>query len=348
MAERFGLDYIVQYGAYTWQSVSNDYVYAPGGGYGYNASGLYGDLPDVDVDMRIENRSTAVRYRRTFHTPAGDLHDVIQWPRPDAGFGGGPNPHRAEPLIKARRDLDALAFLYPKPRRDMIADIPFVLEHVADRALVATTDCVNAGAWAMEALGPERMLVASLDDPELLAGVCRIANEAHLRNLRAMLEAGLEVVYDSWFQCGPSVGWSPATYEAVFLPLVRQAVDLAHEYGAIYIYQDDGRMRDIIPWIVESGADVVSGLQPPDVGDCVLRDIKEQCGSRVALMGGLDPCYTFDMGSPEAVRNAVRQAIADAGENGGYVVATAEAVDPRTTPACIHAAAHAARQLGTY
>jgi len=347
-AEEFGLDCIVQYGAYTWQSVSNDYVYTPGGGYSYNASGVYGDLPEVDVDIRVENRETAVWYRRTFHTPAGDLHDVIQWARPDTGYGDGPNPHRVEPLVRGRDDLEALAFLYPPPRRDMIADIRFTLEDAGDRAVVAATDCVHAGSWAMEALGPEQMLISSVEDPDLLKGVCQIANDAHLRNLRPMLEAGLEVVFGSWFQIGPSVGWSPATYADIFLPLVREGIELAHEYDAVYLYQDDGRMRDIIPPLVEAGVDVISGLQPPDIGDVVLREAKEQYGDRVALMGGLDPCYTFDMGSPEAVREAIRRAIADAAEGGGYLIATAEAIDPKTSPDCIHAAARAAREFGTY
>ena len=40
MAEEFDLDVMVVYGEYIWRSVSNDYVYTPGGGYNYNALGL--------------------------------------------------------------------------------------------------------------------------------------------------------------------------------------------------------------------------------------------------------------------------------------------------------------------
>ena len=96
LAEEFGLDVIVHYGQYVWQSVSNDYMYAPGGGYSYSAFGLYGDLPDVNVEVQIKNERDHVWYDRTFHTPAGDLHDMIQWARPNVGYGDGPNPHRVE------------------------------------------------------------------------------------------------------------------------------------------------------------------------------------------------------------------------------------------------------------
>jgi uroporphyrinogen decarboxylase len=347
-AEEFGFDAIVFCGSYIWRSASNDYVYTPGGGYNYNPCGLYGDLPDVNVELRIENTPEHVWYHRKFHTPGGELSDVIQWARPNMGYGDGPNPHRVEPLVKTLADVDALQYLYPEPRKDVLADIPLLLEDVGQRALVAALDTTHAGSWGMEVLGPEEMLAASITDPELLRAVCRLANNAHLRNLRAMLEQGLGVVYDSWFQCGPSVGWSPKTYEEIFLPLIKETIELAHEFGALFIYQDDGKMRDIIPLLVEAGVDALAGLQPPDVGDVVLKETKEQYGSKIALAGGLDPCYVFDLGNPERVREAVRQAISDAGSGGGFVLGTAEAVSPDTSLECLHAMTKAVQDFGVY
>ena len=348
VAEEFGFDALINYGQYTWQSVSNDYVYAPGGGYSYSATGLYGDLPQVDVELRIRNEESCVWYERTFRTPGGNLHDVVQWARPNAGYGDGPNPHRMEPLVKTRADLEAFGYLFPEPRQDLIDDIPLVLEEVGERALVAALDCTHAGSWGLEPLGPEGMLIASVTDPNLLQGVCRLAQDVHLRNLRLMLEGGIQVVYDSWFQCGPSVGWSPQIYREIFWPLVKEAVDLVHQYGAVYIYQDDGHMSGIIPLVVEAGVDVLGGLQPPDVGDVILSEIKETYGEQVALLGGLDPVYTFDLGTPEIVREKVRRAISDAAKGGGYVLGTGEAIAPETPAESLRAAIEAAQAYGVY
>ena len=348
VAEDFGLDEFITYGQYTCQSVSNDYIYSPNGGYSYAASGLYGDLPEVQVEIRVTNEPQQVQYDRTFHTPAGELHDVIQWARPDIGFGDGPNPHRHEPLVKTMADLDALRYLYPAPRRDMVADIPLALASIGERALVVAVDTTHAGSWGMESLGPENMLIASVTEPALLKGVCRLANDAHLRNLRAMLEQGIQVVQDSWFQCGPAVGWSPTTYREIFLPMVREAVDLTHEFGGLYIYRDDGKMRDLIPLLVDFGVDAVGGLQPPAMGDVVLSEMKTRHGGSVALVGGLDPVYTFDLGTPQKVREAVRQAIADAGAGGGYILQESEALAPETPTASILAAVAAAKEFGCY
>ena len=342
------LDMIVFYPSYIWQSLGNDYVYSPGGGFASRADGLYGDLEDVEVDIRVRSGDEQVTFCRTFRTPGGELHDVIEWARPNRGYGDGPNPHRVEPLVKDRADLAALPHLYPAPRKDLLEDAELLLEDLGDEALLSAIDTTHAGSWGMEALGPEGMLTAAVQDVELLRGVCELANDCHIRNLQALLDRGLEVVYDSWFQCGPSVGWSPRTFTEVFLPLIRECVEAVHDLGGLYIYQDDGRMRDIIPEIVDAGVDVVAGLQPPGVGDVNLGETKRAFGDRVALCGGLDPCYTFDRGSPEAVREAVRLAIEDAGAGGGYVLSTAEAVSPETPRECLVAAREAALEFGVY
>jgi uroporphyrinogen-III decarboxylase len=107
-------------------------------------------------------------------------------------------------------------------------------------------------------------------------------------------------------------------------------------------------MRDIIPMAVEAGVDVLGGLQPPEVGDVVLADIKAKFGRQVALMGGLDPVYTFDLGDPEAVRSAVREAIAGAGQDGGYVLGTGEAIAPGVPRESLLAASQAACDYGIY
>jgi uroporphyrinogen decarboxylase len=264
-------------------------------------------------------------------------------------YGDGPNPHRVEPLVKKMSDLEALQYLYPEPRKDLFADIPILLEDIGERAVTFAFDTTSFGCWGMEVLGPENTLISSQTEPDLLKAVCRLANDAHLKNLRAILEQGFEVVYDSWFQCGPSVGWSPDTYQNVFLPLITEVINLAHEFDAIYIYQDDGKMKDIILCLVEAGVDCISGLQPPEVGDVVLEEVKKKYGNKVALYGGLDSCHAFDMGNPDVVREAVRQAIVDAGEMGGYIIGTGEAVDPTlTTPECLRASADAAKEFGVY
>lgn len=347
--KRFGFDSFLPFYQYIWQSVSNDYVYSPSGGYNYSVNGVFGDISEVDVELRVSNKKEWVMYDRKFTTPAGELRDVIRWARPDVGYGDGPNPHREEPLVKSLKDLDALKYLYPEPRKDLLAEIPIIIEDLGDDAVLAAMDAVHFGSWGTEVFLPEQMLIASIDEPKLLEGVCRIQNDAHLRNIKSMLDMGLGVVMDSWFQCSMSTGWSKKTYRETFLPLIKEVVDLTHSYGGIYIYQDDGRMKEALEPLVDVGVDCISGLQPAEGGgDVILSEVKKMYGDKASLMGGIDPCYTFDLGSVETVKSAAIKAINDAAQGGGYILATGEAMSPTVPEKLIYEFAKTAKEFGTY
>ena len=335
--EEYGFDPLIVYGAYyNNDSISSDYVYRPDANTDGNICyGGYRDLPNVNVNIRVENLKDRTVHIRKFETPDGLLTDRITWARPDMGYGDGPNPHREEPLIKSMADIPALKHLYPQPRKAFVDDLRMFTEIVGDRGLVEYLDGTNAGCWGMESLGPENKLVCAVQDKELLKAVVGICQDQHLRNLKTVLESGHKHVLVSWFQSGPSVGWSPANIEEFFLPLVREGLELVHSYGGIYRFQDDGKMADLIPPLVKMGVDIIGALQPPPVGDCVLPDLKKQYGDKVCLLGGLDPIYTFELGTPETVRIAVTKLLEQIGDGRGVIFCTGEAFGPKTPAECL-------------
>lgn len=328
--EEFGFDPSIMYGMYLNRPIASDYVYRP------DAEGGYRDLPDVNVDIRIENHADRTVHIRTFETPDGTLTDRVVWARPGLKFGDGPNPHRDEPLVKSIDDIPALTRLYPEPKKGFVDDLRMFREMVGDRGLVEFLDACNAGSWGLEALGPENMLMSSVNDSDLLNAVLRVSQDVHLRNVKAVLESGHQHVAGSWFQCGPSVGWSPATIEKLFLPLIQESVELVHSYDGTYRYHDDGKMADMIPALVEIGVDAIGSLQPPPVGDCVLGELKAQYGDQACFLGGLDPVYTFERGTPGKVRAAVTELLDQVGDGRGVVVGTGEAFGPETPAECLH------------
>jgi len=219
----------------------------------------------------------------------------------------------------------------------MIRDLKLFSEMVGERGVVEFSETAGAGSWGMEALGYENMFMCAAEQPELLKKVIDTCHGQHMRNLKAILEAGHKHIVVSWFQCSTSTGWSPTHVQELFLPLVRESVELVHGYDALYRYQDDGKMKDLIPHLVDIGVDMVGGLQPPPIGDCDFGEIKRSYGDRIALMGGLDPVFTFERGSPETVRKAVYELLDAAGDGRGVFVNQAEAFGPETTEETVRA-----------
>ncbi len=347
--KRFGFDSFLPFYQYTWQTIANDYVYSPSGGFNYSVNGFLGDINRVNAQIKVTNEKEWVTYERSFSTPAGELNDVIRWARPDIGYGDGPNPHREEPLIKSMKDVEALKFLYPEPRADLTAEIPIIIEDLGENAVLAALDCVNFGSWGTEVFLPQQMLIASVDQPELLQEVCRIQNDAHLRNLKVFLDKGIRVVFDSWFQCSMSAGWSIDTYRNIFLPLIKEVVDLTHSYGGLYIIHDDGRMKNVLGMLADAGADCISGMQPTDAGgDITLAQAKRLYGDKLAFLGGIDPCYTFDMGDVQTVRRETKRAIDEGAQGGGFILGVGEAISPDVPSQLLFEFAAVAKEYGCY
>ena len=336
--EAFGFDPLFYHGSYLHNMTINDYIYKPDG------NDAYRDLPDVNVDVRTENYKDRTIHKRRFETPAGVLTDRIMWGRPDMGFGDGPNPVREEPLVKTMADAEALQFILPLPRQSMIRDLRLFSEMVGERGVVEFSETAGAGSWGLEALGYENMLMCAAEQPELLKSVISTCHRQHMRNLKAVLESGHKHIVVSWFQCSASTGWSPAHIQELFLPLVRESVELVHSYDAFYRYQDDGKMKDVIPFLADMGVDMVGGLQPPPIGDCDFGEIKNAYGDKIALMGGLDPVYTFERGSPDTVREAVYALLDAAGDGRGVFVNQAEAFGPETSEETVRALPEAVKE----
>ncbi len=77
--------------------------------------------------------------------------------------------------------------------------------------------------------------------------------------------------------------------------------------------------------IVSARPDGINPIEP--VAGMQLKRVKELVGDKVCIIGNIDCAHLLPHGSPEDVRAAVRQAIADAAPGGGYIL---------TSSNCIH------------
>jgi uroporphyrinogen decarboxylase len=70
-------------------------------------------------------------------------------------------------------------------------------------------------------------------------------------------------------------------------------------------------------------------------------------GDRICLNGNIDLIYVIKMGTPEQIREAVRQAILDAAPGGGFILGTSDSIRD-TEPENVRAYFQAARDYGDY
>jgi hypothetical protein len=305
------------------------------------------DLDDVHVALDIERFDTYTQIRRTIHTPAGILNDHIIQHKPYTGYGSEPNPRWQERLVKEPKDLEALAFLLPKPDPSAYDDVVAVQEAIGERGLFnlyINSALDHQAGWAFELVD---LMVACYDSPEFVRDLLRLFQDHTLAETSAALEAGVEVVFVPWYFASMSAGWSPPLFETFFLPLIKEHVDLVHDMGGLYHYYDDGAVTRILPWLAEAAIDILSTAPPPPIGDVDLAQAKADFGDRICFNGNVDLLNVIKDGTPEFIRHTVRQLILDAAPGGGFILGTSDSIRDADL-ANVRAYFEAARMYGDY
>ncbi|MHB0874437.1 MAG: uroporphyrinogen decarboxylase family protein [Anaerolineae bacterium] len=319
--------------------------------YANNVSNLRGNYEDLDagisVETRIERQTDHTVIHRRIETPAGALTDAVRQYKGGVGYGGSPNPHWEERLVKDENDLEKVAFLLPQPTVAAFEPVAEFAKVIGERGLVHLTiesAIDHRAGWAREVVD---LMVDAYERPEFVRRLLRLFQDYSLAETRCACEAGVEVIFTPWYFASLSAGWSPRLFHDLFVPLIKEGVDLVHSYGRLYHFYDDGKCTTILPWLKECGIDVISTLAPPPVGDTDLRQAKALIGDTVCLNGNVDLIYVIKMGTPEQIRDAVRQAILDAAPGGGFWLGTSDSIRD-TVPENVRAYFQAARDFGDY
>ena len=162
----------------------------------------------------------------------------------------------------------------------------------------------------LAAFGMENALVQMLAAPEMFKAVTKRivdfylkANEIFFEATKGYLDAVL-IGNDFGAQTGLIV--STENVREFALPGARQFVDQAHGYYLKVIHHSCGSIYEIIPDLIEIGVDAIHPIQALAANMDAAR-LKENFGKRVSFVGGIDVQHLLVDGSPDEIRNKVRE-----------------------------------------
>ncbi len=126
-----------------------------------------------------------------------------------------------------------------------------------------------------------------------------------------------------------------------------QQVGLAHERGAKFHLMATGRLMDNLETIRDIGVDILSPFAPPPNGDADLRRAKALIGDKVCVWGGIS-APLLQKAKPPEVEEMVQKAVEEAAEGGGFVLSTADSLNPNTPLENIRAFVETGKRYGRY
>ena len=201
--------------------------------------------------------------------------------------------------------------------------------------------------WSAYVHGIDNLLVNMLVEPEFAEALMDMVLETHLAVARRAVRAGVDAIClgdDYAFNAGPMM--SPEIFKKMILPRLQRMVDVIHEEGAIVIKHSDGNLYPILEDIASTGAEALQSIEP--VAGMDLATTKKMVGDRMCLIGNVDCGHLLSRGTPEEVRQAVRQCIADAADGGGYILSSSNSIHSSCSPENFLALIKAGREFGQY
>ncbi|HWU41627.1 MAG TPA: uroporphyrinogen decarboxylase family protein, partial [Candidatus Acidoferrum sp.] len=247
-------------------------------------------------------------------------------------------------LITTRAEFEA--FRWPDP--DALDYSTF--ERIAPllppkRKVIAVLGKVfTCASWLM---GLEGLSFALADDPGLVAAVFDRVGQFQYRVMENMLR--FDCVGAAWhaddiaFKTQLLV--SPRVLRMHVFPWYMKMNQLAHAKDCLVVYHSDGALQEVMEDIIACRFDGLNPIEPPAMD---INAIKREYGSRISIIGNIDLGYTLTRGTPQEVREEVRQRIHDLAPGGGYAVSSSNSIPEYVPLANFNAMREATFEYGRY
>lgn len=286
-----------------------------------------GSTPDAAVRSKTwvepgAKADTGTLYKQ-YDTPAGVLRHAVrltpEWPHgEDIPWGDFTASHMCEPLVKTPADVEAFRFVHrPPDGSDLDRARPRLEEGLAlaaTRGLAVRGYAGSGLATLMFVMGAEHMITFAVDHPEAFRELAQIDHRTNLARIRLLGEVGVDILkrFGGYEQTN---FLSPAIFRAAVAPLLRPEVEAAHEHGMLIYYRVVSGMKPLLGDIAAAGFDCVEGFEPV-LSQCSNADIHAALGGRACVWTGVSSPGHLGQPTPDAARQAVRDAVDTFGRTG--------------------------------
>jgi hypothetical protein len=172
-------------------------------------------------------------------------------------------------------------------------------------------------------VGLERFAYLTADEPGLVEEWLEARNQAELRRVAAIADPELipiVLTYDD-IAYKNSLIFSPTWLRRYWVPRLARLNQAWHERDAVCLFHSDGYLWSILDDLVAAGID---GLNPLEaLAGMKVGEVRARYPS-LFLTGGIDVSQLLTYGTPDEVRAACEQAIAEAGGVGYFLGSTTE------------------------
>lgn len=189
-------------------------------------------------------------------------------------------------------------------------------------------------------VGAEKLARLTIKNPEAVHRLCEIALESAIRYSAAIIASGCSPSLTDPMSSSTVIG--PRQFQEFSYPYLKRLIEFIHGHGKTVTLHICGKTEKIWQAMVDAGADCIS-----IDNDASLSGAVAAIGKRVRIMGNVNPSDIMLQGTPDDVRRAVFDCVAQAGASPkGYIVASGCSLPTETPFTNIQAMMDAAKDIG--
>lgn len=213
----------------------------------------------------------------------------------------------------------------------------------------------NLGTGGVFAGHPlSQWLCVTMLEPEYAAEMVEVYAQATLENFKLYRQAVgdcVDTIFVSATDYGTQNGemYTPDVFKEIYLPNYKKINTYIHENSPYkIIFHSCGSIRNILPYFVEAGVDILNPVQTSAAG-MDPQTLKSLYGDKLVFWGGgVDTQGVFPNGTPEQVRAQVKERIEIFGRGGGFVFSPVHNIQYGVPLENIVAMVEAVREFGAY
>jgi uroporphyrinogen decarboxylase len=172
-------------------------------------------------------------------------------------------------------------------------------------------------------IGQERFLMWMHTKPDVVHAIIQHVVDYEVEITRRFLESAdglIDITYfgnDFGTQRGMFI--SPQMWHNFIRKPLKRYFDISHDFGCKVMKHSCGAVRDIIPYLIEDGVDILDPIQVNAHG-MNLTGLVRDYGSQLCFHGGVDTQKTLPFGTTKDVRAQVKSYFELTQDQGGYIL----------------------------
>lgn len=247
--------------------------------------------------------------------------------------------------IKNEEDLEA--FIPPSARApNRLAKHKTAIKRFnGQKPIVLGMSDAFAIPWKLR--GMSEFLLDMAMRPDFVKKIISMVVDYNCELIQAAADTGVDIIRctdDYAFNTGPM--FSPEMWCEFIQPGLRQLVEITHGLNMKFVKHTDGLIDKLIEPILETGVDALHPIEP--MPEQSLGKYKEKFGHRICLMGNVDCKNVLTKGSRDEVIEDVRRCLREGAANGGYMIASSNAIHRGSRPENFIWYISAAHEMGEY